>query len=609
MNTHESFSQLRLRFTDPVQHDYEAIRPVILFAQPVTERSEETEIERTTLGEKAHRFILGGMLALADRRSGNSGRKGHEFPEVITRQILYLKQLYPPIHYREIVRILKNTFGYHTNHHTVKRFLDENPIPVQLEFKFPKFNEFEEAYQARWLVIQMYYEGWNKKSIADLLELSRQHVIRLVDAFEKEGIDALLDKRTRPANHPDNQMTLPFLEEVFAVQQEYPRAGRFRVHGLLEYLKGEDEVPSERTVGRAMAYNRVLKGAPEAWLTNKQEEDEEKGPPLYQPVFRHQYWFIDIRYLVQLDGKWVYSICIIEGYSRKMLAGMSSPYQDELVVLQLLHAALATYGCPYGIVSDNGSVFTANAYTHLLHTLNIETLYIEKGKPWQNYIEAQFKIQLRLADFKFEQAQDLVEIQEQHAAFVQIFNATNHWAHRHRSDGLTTPAAVLGMTTGRELDDALFRKAFRHLQFSRTITARGYVSIQRFYLYAERGLSKQQVTVWIYEDRLHIEYQQIPLARYHCLLKREQRRLHSVSNPTLFLTPFVSPQPPLVTIDDSQWRKIYPRPYMRQPQPQGPFATQLTLYTGDFRSQYTEKGLDLVPKEDSYRDFFTILQE
>ena len=201
MNTNERFSQLRLRFTDPVQHDYEAIRPVILFAQPVTERSEETEIERTTLGEKAHRFILGGMLALADRRSGNSGRKGHEFPEVITRQILYLKQLYPPIHYREIVRILENTFGYHTNHHTVKRFLDENPIPVQLEFKFPKFNEFEEAYQARWLVIQMYYEGWNKKSIADLLELSRQHVTRLIDAFEKEGIDALLDKRTRPANH------------------------------------------------------------------------------------------------------------------------------------------------------------------------------------------------------------------------------------------------------------------------------------------------------------------------------------------------------------------------------------------------------------------------
>jgi hypothetical protein len=47
------------------------------------------------------------------------------------------------------------TFGYHTNHHTIKCFLAENPIPVQLEFKFPKFHAFGEAYQARWLVIQM----------------------------------------------------------------------------------------------------------------------------------------------------------------------------------------------------------------------------------------------------------------------------------------------------------------------------------------------------------------------------------------------------------------------------------------------------------------------
>ena len=77
---------------------------------------------------------------------------------------------------------------------------------------------------------------------------------------------------------------------------------------------------------------------------------------------------------------------------------MASRYQDELAILQLLHAALSEYGCPYGIVSDNGSVFTANAYTYLLHTLEIEPLYIEKGKPWQNYIEIVFT-QMTKRDF------------------------------------------------------------------------------------------------------------------------------------------------------------------------------------------------------------------
>ena len=131
----------------------------------------------------------------------------------------------------------------------------------------------------------------------------------------------------------------------------------------------------------------------------------------YRPAYRHHLWFTDIRYLVQLDGSWVYSICIIEGYSRRILAGMASPHQDLTAVMEILYAALVAYGCPQTIVSDNGSVFTANDYLAILRDLEIEPVHIEKGKPWQNVIEPQFKVQLRLADFKFEQAQTLDEVQ------------------------------------------------------------------------------------------------------------------------------------------------------------------------------------------------------
>ena len=54
--------------------------------------------------------------------------------------------------------------------------------------------------------------------------------------------------------------------------------------------------------------------------------------------------------------------------------------------------------------------------------MEIEPKYIELRKPWQNLIEAQFKVQLRLADFKFEYAQTLDEIQTLHAAFIETFN-------------------------------------------------------------------------------------------------------------------------------------------------------------------------------------------
>jgi hypothetical protein len=383
MQPTEEFFQLRLRFTDPIQHDYEVIRPVVLFAHTVAERSRETDLERTTVGEKARRFVTSGMLGLADQRQYRAGRKGHEYPEPIANHILYIKQLYPPIHYREIVRIVERKFGYRTNHHTVKEFLARHPIPIQFEFDLETFHEYSDAYQARWTVVRLFYEGWGKRSIAGFLKLSRRHVGRLIRAFEQDGFAGLEDKRTRPLHHPANQLTLPFLKEVLEIQNDYPRAGRFRVHGLLEQKGGSEETPSERTVGRAMAINRFFMGAPGPWPPPPTRSNQERKPLPYQPLYCHHYWFIDIRYLVRLEGHWVYSLCVIEGYSRKILAGMASDYQDELAVLQLLHAAFADYGCPVGIVSDNGSVFTAHAYKELLQALQIEPCYIEKGQACQ----------------------------------------------------------------------------------------------------------------------------------------------------------------------------------------------------------------------------------
>lgn len=53
MDAKEDFTQLTLRFTDPIQYDYEVIRPIVLFAQSVSSRSQETEVPRTTVREKA----------------------------------------------------------------------------------------------------------------------------------------------------------------------------------------------------------------------------------------------------------------------------------------------------------------------------------------------------------------------------------------------------------------------------------------------------------------------------------------------------------------------------------------------------------------------------
>jgi transposase InsO family protein len=561
VSAQEEFEHIRRQFIDPIQHDYEVIRPIVLFAETAAERSRQTGVERTVVGDKARRFVLEGMLGLTDRRAEAAGRKGHSYPEAIAGYIVYLKQLYPPIHLREIARIVQRKFGYKTNHHTLKQFLEPYNTPIQLELGLTTFSTFADAYHARWTVVRMAYEGWNKKSIADCLKLSRTHVYTILEAFERDGFAGLEDQRTRPPQHPDNQLTLPLLKEILDIQHEYPRAGRFRVHGLLEQQRAEPP-PSERTVGRAMAINRQFHGAPGPWQSARDEHPDAvsfKHLP-YRPAYRHHLWFTDIRYLVQLDGSWVYSICLIEGYSRKIVAGMASPHQDLTAILQILFAALAEYGCPQAIVSDNGSVFRAGDYLAILRALDIEPLHIEQGKPWQNMIEAQFKVQLRLADFHFEQAQTLDDVQNQHAAFIETFNTTPHWAHRTRADGHHTPVEVLGWLRGRVVEPQRLRELFGRTEFLRTVNRYGFVSVQRFYLYAENGLARQRVSIWIYEGQLRIEYHKTLLARYRCIYDRKHGQLHDVNEPLLYTTPFTSPQLELIELDDEQWRKCQRRP-------------------------------------------------
>jgi transposase InsO family protein len=561
----EEFAQYQLHFIDYIQHDYEVIRPIVLFAETMAERSRQTGLERTTIGDKARRFVQEGRLGLVDQRAGHAGRQGHRYPDAVAAYLLYVKQLYPPLHDRELVRIVQRKFGYKTNHHTVKAFLARHAGPVQLEMPLLAFAEFADAYHARWTVVRLWAEGWNKKSIAGGLQMARSHVYASIDAFVRDGFAGLEDQRAHPAPPLDTQLTLPFLKEVLDLQQAYPRAGRFRMHGLLAHQHGPD-LPSEATVGRAMAINRRVHGAPGPWQSARDEQEAATEPRHlpYRPQYRHHLWFVDMRYLVKLEGHWVYSIGILEGSSRTILAGMASEHQELPAVLQLLLAALSTYGCPEGIVSAHGAVFRAGDYVAILKALEIEPTYIELRKPWQNLIEAQFKVQLRLADFQFEHAQTLEELQTLHATFVETFNTTPHWAHQERADGRRPPTEVLGWVRGRPVEPERLRRLFGQGQFLRTVNLYGFLSIQRFYSYAEAGLARQRVAIWIADGQLQIAYRETLLAQYRCAYDRRQCRLHEVSHPTFYQTVFASPQLELIELDDTQGLKVQQRSLLRR---------------------------------------------
>ena len=118
----------------------------------------------------------------------------------------------------------------------------------------------------------MGYAGWHKQRIAGGLQMARSHVDAILAACEREGFEGLEDQRTRPSPHPDAPWTLPLLTAGLDLQQASPRAGRCRLPGLLAPPYGP-ALPRASTVGRAMAINRRVPGAPGPWHRARDEPE------------------------------------------------------------------------------------------------------------------------------------------------------------------------------------------------------------------------------------------------------------------------------------------------------------------------------------------------
>ena len=89
------------------------------------------------------------------------------------------------------------------------------------------------------------------------------------------------------------------------------------------------------------------------------------------------------------DGRAVRLLNIIDEYKRECLSiGMQRHISSEDVLDELSNLFIMR-GIPEHIRSDNGSEFTAKAVRKWLSDLDVRTLYIYPGNPWENgYIES-----------------------------------------------------------------------------------------------------------------------------------------------------------------------------------------------------------------------------
>jgi transposase InsO family protein len=100
-------------------------------------------------------------------------------------------------------------------------------------------------------------------------------------------------------------------------------------------------------------------------------------------------WSYDFAFERTHDGRRVRILAIIDEYTRECLALDVARRMTSEDVIYRLGQLFVERGVPAYIRSDNGPEFTAKAVREWLERLDVQTLFIEPGCPWENgYVES-----------------------------------------------------------------------------------------------------------------------------------------------------------------------------------------------------------------------------
>lgn len=164
-----------------------------------------------------------------------------------------------------------------------------------------------------------------------------------------------------------------------------------------------------------------------------------------------------------------------------------------------------------------------------------------------------FSVQKRLADHDFGNARTWAEIQQAHRKWWIHYNQEHHSAHEKRQDGRHSPEAVLRGVLGRTYPEEVLSRVLYATQFTRHLDRHGYVRFKKWRFFGEDGLAGEEVSVWMYEGTLKIEYQTTALSKYTLRFSPDHKRIEAVNNPRHIETHFRSPQLDLWQVSDTEW--------------------------------------------------------
>ena len=125
-------------------------------------------------------------------------------------------------------------------------------------------------------------------------------------------------------------------------------------------------------------------------------------------------------------------------------------------------------------------------------------------------------------------------------------------------------------------------RAFFSTMLVRRLDTSGYARVKHWRVYAEEGLARCEVAVWLGDGEMAVEYGGRTLSRYDVSFSRGAATLESVTNPRLYATSYGTGQPKLFALDslgEGGWLKALKLAGYAARSRRRPEALQQTLFS------------------------------
>ncbi len=113
------------------------------------------------------------------------------------------------------------------------------------------------------------------------------------------------------------------------------------------------------------------------------------------PTAINHVWAYDFVFDTCADGRTLKCLTVIDEFTRECLAIDVAGGTRSGRVIEVLSQLVSVHGAPRCLRSDNGPEFVATAILRWLQAVQIETAFIDPGKPWQNGADESFNGKFR----------------------------------------------------------------------------------------------------------------------------------------------------------------------------------------------------------------------